>query len=172
MIEKEAWEYLNELAYMPAKLKGKHRALASVDTIVCHRMDKLSASAGAKYVTELGDGRMVSWHYSVHPDNGMIIRHLPIQSTGAHCLYPSGTNRRSVGIEIGGPFGSIISSEAHESIRVLCSAIISVAPIKTIASHEYLDSLGPRKNRKDPGREFNWRALEGLGVELKFELGR
>lgn len=159
-------EFIEGLQTVRARMRGRTRALTEIDTIVIHRMWKLGAKDGVDYVARLGDGRSVSWHYTVDHETGEIWKHLPLSRSAFHCKYPLGTNARSVGIEIGGPTGSPISRKAHDSVRKLVRAICDLCPVDQVGSHRFYDSLGPRANRTDPGDEFNWKCLAGLGVEL------
>lgn len=168
MTQDEGWSYLNQLEHAPARIRGRIRDVEKVDTIVIHRMGDLTAKNGVRYVQSLGDGRKVSWHATVDARTGHTWRHLPVSRVGAHCKYPEGTNTRSVGIEIGGPFESDISDAAHAALARLCAAYCAVAPIKRICSHQWLDLQGPRRNRKDPGPKFKWECLSACNVDLVY----
>ena len=151
------------------QLVGNKRERRDIDTIVYHRYKTLDQDGGNRYIKSLNNNpvRIVSWHYSVGK-SGKIMSHQDLERTCWHCRYPSGTNARSVGIEIYGPFGSDITDEAHKSIISLSSQIIEKCPINTLATHEYMDSLGPRKNRRDPGPEFDFdRVAKALGFQIE-----
>lgn len=155
-------EFLSGLPVVAARYKGGRRPISQIKHIIIHRLARANARAATFYQANPSDGRIVSWHYTVAED-GSVIKHLPLSRVGYHCKYPKGTNAESVGIELYGPFGSPISKDAHAAVRRLCVAICAVCSIETISSHRYMDSLGPRKNRRDPGPEFDWSWLDDIG---------
>lgn len=169
-IEKSHRERIQGYKLVRAKFYGGKRALSNVDTVVIHRLSRGNGKAGTRYVSNPGDGRKVSWHFTVYAD-GTIVRHLDLDTTGWHCGYPRGTNSRSIGIEIYGPFGSKISSAATSSIRLLILSIKRHCKnLKYAMSHEYLDQFGPRGSRRDPGKEFDHKSVfSGSNLELFFD---
>jgi N-acetyl-anhydromuramyl-L-alanine amidase AmpD len=166
-----------DIPLVPAKHAGRTRNLTAIDTVVIHRLARGSGDAGLRYIQDPGDGRVVSWHLTLHNDkfSRPYTKHLKLSQVAWHCgqptkgvdpRWPQGVNATSIGIELDGPMDSPISDRMHENLLDLLVQIKPLCPnIRFLASHRYLDALGPRASRRDPGKEFDWSRFEKLGWE-------
>lgn len=127
--------------------------------IVLHRGHGPGDIAG--YFQNPGDGRPVSAHFVVRKSGGRD-QCVSVLKRANHSgpLY----NYRSIGIETQGPIDSEWPEEQIASLLVLVRQVVGCYPtIKTIAAHSRLSPL----TRRDPGKNFPWHRLEGLGLKLK-----
>jgi N-acetyl-anhydromuramyl-L-alanine amidase AmpD len=147
--------------------KAGTRSIDSIDTAVIHRLAKGRCEAGPNYVRTLGDGRQVSWHFTVHGSDCPfdVTQHLPLNVHGWQAGVAA-ENRRSVGIELdAAPSGN--PHDPHDPVAIdrlvqLLIALKQQLPNLRIAkAHHAIISTKP-----DPGKAFPWDRLRALGLQV------
>ena len=79
----------------------------------------------------------------------------------------SNCNNYSIGIEMEGAETGGFDADQYTSLKYLCNALVDCYPIEAALGHSHI--AVPRGRKQDPGDEFNWTELSGLGlVEIPF----
>ncbi len=74
----------------------------------------------------------------------------------------SNCNNFSIGIELEGADTGGFASDQYASLKYLCLALVDCYPIEAALGHSHIAL--PKGRKQDPGDEFNWAELSGLGL--------
>jgi N-acetyl-anhydromuramyl-L-alanine amidase AmpD len=83
---------------------------------------------------------------------------------GSRLNGEGGLNRKSIGIELAGPWDKKRGPDELEAVRETVTAICNMLPsLRAVVRHS---DINPRK--KDPGPGFAWCCLDGLELDIPF----
>lgn len=149
---------------MPAKYHGP-RFQIEPDLLVIHSGSK--SDRIAEYFQD--PDRVVSAHISWSRLHDDFVQCLPLHTVGWHAggsRYKGRRrlNFRSIGIELPGPWDKKRDAFELALVRESVACLTNLLPsLKLAVMHSDID---PRK--KDPGPGFQWKCLDGLGLEFPF----
>ncbi len=152
-------------AYWTQMAAAKYGPLFQVkpDLIVLHSGSR--ADCVAEYFARKNIKRQVSAHFAWSRHYATLCQCVPLNKVAWHAggskfQGKGGVNWRSIGIELPGPWDKKRDEREIGILRGTIIHIMELVPsVKLITRHS---DINP--NKKDPGPGFNWKMLDGLGL--------